>query len=211
MDSNPHITAAQQIVPLITDRINHAPTCFTIALAGESGCGKSETSKALAEILLQNGIHSLIIGQDNYFYLPPAENDAKRKSDNSWLGPHKEVNMSLLDNTIIAAKNGEKEIFIRNINYHTGDITLLPVSIENIKVIIIEGTYTLLLKNVDARIFIDANYIDTLPYRQLRNRGNEVNDPFVENILKTEHKIIAGHKYLADFIISKDYNVKQVL
>jgi len=34
-----------------------------------------------------------------------------------------------------------------------------------------------------------------------------VNDPFVENILETEHKIIAGHKFLADFVITKDYDV----
>ncbi|NJO90121.1 MAG: hypothetical protein HC831_15120 [Chloroflexia bacterium] len=52
--------------------------------------------------------------------------------------------------------------------------------------------------------------MDTLPYRQKRNRGNEVHDPFVENILITEHKIIAGHKFLADFIIDKDYNVIKV-
>jgi uridine kinase len=34
-----------------------------------------------------------------------------------------------------------------------------------------------------------------------------VNDPFVEGILETEHKIIAGHKFLADIIITKDYDV----
>jgi uridine kinase len=37
-----------------------------------------------------------------------------------------------------------------------------------------------------------------------------VQDPFVENILNTEHKIIAGHKFLADFVIDKDYNVTKL-
>jgi uridine kinase len=34
-----------------------------------------------------------------------------------------------------------------------------------------------------------------------------VGDPFIELVLMTEHKIIAGHKQLADFVISKDYDV----
>ena len=70
-----------------------------------------------------------------------------------------------------------------------------------------EGTYTTLLRHVDLRIFIDANYHDTLKYRKMRNRGNEVKDPFVEGILETEHKIISGHVFLADVVISKDYDV----
>ena len=73
--------------------------------------------------------------------------------------------------------------------------------------IIVEGTYTSLLKSVDTKIFIDEDYKETLKYRKRRNRGNEVNDPFVESVLETEHKIIAGHKFLADIIITKDYEV----
>ena len=37
-----------------------------------------------------------------------------------------------------------------------------------------------------------------------------MNDPFTELVLATEHKIIAGHKYLADFIINDDYEVLNV-
>jgi hypothetical protein len=43
--------------------------------------------------------------------------------------------------------------------------------------------------------------------RKKRNRGNEINDPFTEKILSTEHKIIAGHRYLADFLVNDDYQV----
>ena len=76
-----------------------------------------------------------------------------------------------------------------------------------VQVVIAEGTYTSLLKNVDAKVFIARNRVDTLAHRQKRNRGNEVGDPFIENVLKIEHKIIAGHKQLANFIITKDYDV----
>jgi len=60
---------------------------------------------------------------------------------------------------------------------------------------------------VDAKIFIARNRLDTLEHRKKRNRGNEVKDPFTEQILVTEHKIIAGHKQLADFVITKDYDL----
>ena len=78
---------------------------------------------------------------------------------------------------------------------------------DGIQVLIAEGTYTSLLKHVDTRIFIARNWLDTLEHRQKRKRGNEVGDLFIEQVLSMEHKIIAGHKQLADFLITKDYDV----
>jgi uridine kinase len=208
MALNPHEFAASIIVSSILEKITAKPQLYTISLAGESGCGKTETSKALINELNRHGVKSIVLGQDNYFFLPPAANDAKRKEDSKWLGPHIEVNMKLLDETLKSAIYGANNIEIPHIDYDTNKETLEKFDITDIKVIIAEGTYTTLLKNIDTRIFISADYNDTLVYRKLRNRGNEVNDPFVENILETEHKIIAGHKFLADFIISKEYEVK---
>ena len=72
---------------------------------------------------------------------------------------------------------------------------------------IAEGAYTTLLKHVDTRVFIARNRLDTLAHRKKRNRGNDISDPFIEEVLKTEHKIIAGHQQLADFVITKEYDV----
>jgi uridine kinase len=130
-----------------------------------------------------------------------------RKKNPEWLGPHKEVNLKLLDNNLRNAINGAKTIESPHIDYLSNRETIEHINIDGIKVLIVEGTYTSLLKNIDTRIFIDADYKDTLKFRKLRNRGNEVNDPFVEGILEMEHKIIAGHKFLADIIITKDYEV----
>jgi len=207
---NPHVKAAKLIAAGITDRINLKASVYIITVAGESGSGKTETGKALLAELGKQGIQAVLLNQDNYFHLPPAENDAKRKSDPLWLGPHQEVNMQLMQNNLNDAVKGEEAIVVPAIDYHTGTKVDRTVRLKGIKVIIFEGTYVSLLKNVDVRVFITSNYIDTLPYRQKRNRGNEVHDPFVENILVTEHKIIAGHRYLADFLISKDCEVTQI-
>jgi uridine kinase len=99
---------------------------------------------------------------------------------------------------------GAREITVPVIDYHSNTVVRQKLSLAGIHVIIAEGTYVSLLKRVNTRVFITSNYIETLPYRILRNRGNEVNDPFVENILETEHKIIAGHHFLADYLITPE-------
>jgi uridine kinase len=205
--TNPHEKASEEIVSALMNKVRKKQSVFTISLAGESGCGKTETGKALVKELERKGIRALLIGQDNYFLLPPLANDAMRKKDPEWLGPHKEVNLKLLDNNLRNAINGAKTIESPHIDYLSNRETIEHINIDGIKVLIVEGTYTSLLRNIDTRIFIDADYKDTLKFRKLRNRGNEVNDPFVEGILEMEHKIIAGHKFLADIIITKDYEV----
>ncbi len=206
---NPHERAASIIIPRIINKILHKQGRYAISLAGESGCGKTETGKALKNELAKHNIKALVLGQDNYFNLPPKANDAQRKADPTWLGPRKEVNLDLLNHHLKEAQKGSLYIEVPHIEYHSNIESKIETDLSDIKVIIAEGTYTSLLRNLDTRIFVDANYMDTLKYRLKRNRGNEVHDPFVENILETEHKIIAGHIFLADYIITKDYDVTE--
>lgn len=198
-----HLAIAREIAATLESAIRNSSGCYTISLAGESGSGKTVTGNALTEAFGELGFKALVMGMDNYFFLPPLANDARRKSDPSWLGPHKEVNLAQLDQNLVLARKGAASIQISHIDYQTNVESTQSVDISDVKVIIVEGTYVSLLKHLDKRIFIDEDYHDTLPFRQLRNRGNEVNDPFVEGVLETEHKIIAGHKFLADFIITK--------
>jgi uridine kinase len=83
-------------------------------------------------------------------------------------------------------------------------------SLEGVQVIIVEGTYVSLLRQVDRRIFIARNRLETLEHRQRRNRGSEAADPFIEGVLEVEHKIIAGHRALADFVLTRDFDVIRV-
>lgn len=202
-----HYKAAKKIVEKIIEKIEANKSRYIITVAGESGSGKSETAKALADELEKHGIKSVILGQDDYFFLPPKSNDAKRREDSEWLGPHVEVNLDALENNLNDAINGSNEITKPLVDYKKNTIEREKISLIGIKVIIAEGTYTSLLKHVDTRIFIARNRLDTLEHRLKRNRGGEAEDPFVEQVLKTEHKIIAGHIQLADFVITKNYEV----
>ena len=203
-----HKRAARQILPEIIEEIKAKATRYIITVAGESGSGKSETGKAIADELGKEGIKAVLLGQDDYFVLPPKSNDAKRRKDPEWLGPHVEVRLDVLENNLKDALAGKDEIIKPLIDYNANSVEEECVSLVGAKVVIAEGTYTSLLKNVDTKIFIARNRLDTLEHRQKRNRGSEVGDPFIENVLKLEHKVIAGHRQLADYVITKDYEVK---
>lgn len=202
-----HRRAATEIVSNIIQDIKKKKTRYIITVAGESGSGKSETGKAIADELFKFGIKSVLLGQDDYFVLPPKSNDAKRREDPEWLGPHVEVKLNVLEQNLRDAIQGKKEISKPLVDYDSNVIEDETINLDGIKVLIAEGTYTSLLKHVDTKIFICRTWIDTLELRQKRMRGNEVGDPFIEQVLSVEHKIIAGHNQLADILITKDFNV----
>jgi uridine kinase len=202
-----HKQAASEIVSCIIRNIKRKKTRYIITIAGESGSGKSETAKAIADELAKFGIKSVVLGQDDYFVLPPKSNDLKRREDPEWLGPHVEVKLDVLELNLVDAIRGKREINKPLVDYDSNSIEDEIINLDGVKVLIAEGTYTSLLKHVDSRIFISRNWQDTLEHRKKRKRGKEVGDPFIEQVLRIEHKIIAGHKQLADILITKDYSV----
>jgi uridine kinase len=202
-----HRRAASRIVAELIPGIRAKPSLYVITVAGESGSGKSEMGKALQEELASCGVKAVVLGQDDYFVLPPRSNDARRRSDPEWLGPHDEVRLDQLEQNLKEALQGAKQITKPLVNYDEDTVEEEVVDVSGVRVIIAEGTYTSLLRRVDTRVFIARNRLDTLEHRQKRSRGKEVGDPFIEKVLKIEHKIIAGHQYLADIIITKEYDV----
>ena len=202
-----HRRAASEIVTHLIPRIEKKKSTYVVTVAGESGCGKSETARAIADELETAGIHSVVLGQDDYFVLPPRSNDLKRRADPEWLGPHVEVRLALLQQNVVSAVQGQHEITKPLVDYESNTIEDEVIQLEGIRVLIAEGTYTSLLRHVDTRVFICRTWLDTLEHRLNRGRGTEAGDPFVERVLGMEHKIIAGHKHLADILITKDYEV----
>jgi uridine kinase len=83
-----HRRAAVEIATALVGTIRASSGRYVITVAGESGSGKSETAAALAEQLSAAGIASVVLGQDDYFVLPPRSNDQQRRADPEWLGPH---------------------------------------------------------------------------------------------------------------------------
>ncbi len=202
---------ADALAPALEGALAPAGRRFVIAIAGESGCGKSEIASALADQLGSAGFRSIVLGQDDYFALPPRSNDARRRADPGWLGPHVEVRMDLLQANVVGARDGAAEIEKPVVDYDGNAISRETVDLTGVAVVIVEGTYVSLLRHIDCRVFIDGSHVETLEHRRKRNRGEEARDPFVEALLATEHKIIAGHRQLADFVVGRDFGVVPVV
>ena len=191
-----HRDAAKAILPLILPEIEASKGKYTLAVAGESGSGKSETATAIAELLAGRNMPSVIFQQDDYFVHPPKTNDRVRREDIAWVGPQ-EVRLDLLDEHLQEFLDGTARIEKPLAIYEEDRITTEIVATADARVAIAEGTYTMLLSHANTKIFIARNYLDTRAHREKRRRDTSELDPFIETYLlknaeKKEQKKKAG-------------------
>ena len=206
IDDN-HRQAAAQVVELILKDIQNAQKKYVITVAGESGAGKSEIGRSIADKLLDYDIEAYVFGQDDYFLYPPKTNAKQREKDIAWVGIQ-EVRLDLLDQNIRDAVEGDPKITKPLVDFDADKIGEEQVDLKPYKVLIAEGTYTTALQNVDCKVFIDRNKMDTIESRKKRNR--EKQDEFLDRILTIEHEIISKHKAMADIVISKEWKASKV-
>ncbi len=199
-----HRKAAAMIYRELENILKAAVKPVAVTVAGESGSGKSETAAVLAGLCEKAGYKTLLLQQDDYFVYPPKTNHQKRLEDISWVGPQ-EVRLSLIEENIeTIKKGGEKAVTKPLVNYGQDSISEETLELEGVKAIVVEGTYTTTLKNIDFKVFIDRNYRQTKKSRLERSRDPATD--FLEKVLAIEHKVISGHKGLADLIIPPPEN-----
>lgn len=175
-----------------------------IGVAGESGSGKSVTAECLAAELEKEGIASVVLHQDDYFHLPPRANHANRLRDLHNVGPQ-EVNLELLRSTIAAFRAGASEVIAPLVDYPSDRMLTQRHDFRTTRVLIVEGTYALMLADLDVRIFLSATHGETQERRRLRNR--DLDDPVIDRVLAIEHDIIAPQAGLADLVIDRDFHI----
>ncbi len=199
-----HADAAGRIADILIPRIQNSRKKFIITIAGESGAGKSEIAYSLYQNLENSGFKSVILQQDDYFVYPPKTNAEMRKENIEHVGTS-EVHLALIDQHIQDIMAGKKQLTKPLVLYDEDRITTETIPLSEISVVIVEGTYTTLLKNIDCHVFIDRDLHDTREARGQRSR--EVQDAYLEKILEIEHRIISGHRMYSNLIITRDYGV----
>ncbi len=204
-----HEAAAADIVSVILPALEQLAGRFTISVAGQSGSGKSETATAIARALEPFSIESVIFHQDDYFIHPPKTNDATRRADINWVGIG-EVHLDLMDAHLDAFLRGASTIDKPLADYAKDTILTETMDMGNALVALADGTYTTLLQNLNCRVFINRDFLDTRAHREKRKRDESELDPFIDRVLEIEHRIISGHKERADIIVNKDYSVHVV-
>jgi len=194
-----HRQGAAQIYALVKKRLDSGAGPLSVTVAGESGSGKSEIAHCLAQLLEKDGKTAIVLGQDDYFKLPPKSNHEKRQKDISWVGPG-EVRLDLMDENIADLKDHPDRPLKKPLVYFQENrIDSETIDPQKRDVIIAEGTYTTLLENADVRAFINRNYRQTKKARLKRARDPDVD--FLEKVLEIEHQEISKHKARADVVI----------
>jgi uridine kinase len=199
-----HTERAADLCGILKERLRDK---FVIAVAGESGAGKSALAVALARRRTNQGFKTGILQQDDYYVFPPKTNHEMRRRNLEQVGPY-EVKLDFLDCNLRSFKRDENPIYKPLVIYEEDRITTEELDTGDWWALIVEGTYTSLLKFADFRVFIDRDFRQTLEAR--RRRARDRWEPFLEDVLEREHRILAEHKALADAVIPADYGSIQL-
>jgi|GEM_PF-1014421 len=215
-----HKKAAKELVPHIKRAANRAKTKrrrIIVALGGESGAGKSEVAEYLGFLLRREGIRALTLPGDSFFKLVPAENHLARLKAHQkgrlkeYLGPA-EIDLRRLDSILnLATHLEDKKVFVPSDcrRLHSKRYKKVPVDLTDVDVILVDLTYSLLLKNVNLKVFLESDYRKRLNEVKERNiaRDPEQDFSFILKVLEIEHDIIQKMKKKANLIITNHYKV----
>lgn len=175
-----------------------------IAVGGESGSGKTSMAYALyRDIETTLGFKGYLFHADDYFHLPPKDNHNQRLQDISKVGVS-EVNLDLLDEHLSSFLNADEIIEKPLVNYSENSIGEETIYSNDFNFCIVEGTYTMLLKQPTFKVFIDSSFLETKSNRIKRAR--DIIDNFNEDVLEIEHNIIKEHIKYADMTINNHYS-----
>ena len=177
-----------------------------VGVAGESGSGKSTTATALARAFAADGLPAEVLFQDDYFHRPPLTNHEHRVQDITSVGPQ-EVDLARIEADIAAFRTGRDGVVVPSVDYPANVFRTRIVNFGTARVLVVEGTYVLMLPTLDVRVFLEATYADTRARRVARAR--DVDSPFVEQVLAIEHAIIARQLAVADVIVDREFRVRR--
>lgn len=187
----------EEIINKLSEKLTQGPVC--IAVAGESGCGKTSLAHALRlDIEKKLNLKGYIFHIDDYFVLPPKDNHNNRLKDLKNVGPQ-EVNLKLLDEQIQAFVSRQSRIEKPLVIYEENKSIIEGIAPKDFDFCIVEGTYTMLLESPAFKVFMKKTYKETKENRL--NRARDIMNDFNEQVLEIEHQIISQHSKLADMII----------
>lgn len=218
-----HKKAAEGLLPCILEEVKkarHGNERVIAAIGGESGAGKTAIAEYLRYLLRKQKIWGTTIAGDAFFKLTPAENYKARfkaYTENK-LPKHlgaSEINLKQLDLILnSAAKRETKEILIPSDcrRLDSKRYKNVPVDLSRTDIILVDLTYSLLLKNASLKIFLESDYknrTDELKEKNI-NRDPDQDFQFILKILAIEHNIIQKLKNEANFVLTKNYKVIRV-
>ncbi|MFH1434351.1 MAG: glycosyltransferase [Pseudomonadota bacterium] len=219
----PMVRAAEDLLPEVILRIEDAARHMerlVVAIAGESGSGKTEIAHLLNLMIRSRERWGVVVPGDAFFVRSPAENYSNRLDADGEgrlhevVGPH-EVDLARLDR-ILAEARLKDTAHIHVPSYSRTKLVPdryyieVPVSLFRVDVIFVDLTYSMLLDNATCKIFLKPSARDDIERIRKRNLARDPTQDFglVERVLEIEHGIIAPLEERADLVVGKDYRLR---
>lgn len=186
---------------------------IVIGVSGPPGSGKSQFSALLASYFAEAGHSSYIVSVDNYYHLTTHENAARRSALfreggsalKEYLGSQDEVDLERIEGIVSDFKAGAESVCLRKLDLVQGVVIeeQQSVSCEGIQVLIVEGTWSLLLDSLDIYTYVMSRPDLTLQRRI--KRGREAITQELERIIAYEQQKLEQLHPSADLVIYDDY------
>ncbi len=177
---------------------------YVVAIAGESGAGKSELSHSLALLLKGEGIRVKVLHTDNYYLVPPLLRREWRMTNGLDSVGIDEYDWNLVNRNIRDFKEN-RETIMPCIDIIPDQIDRLITDFHKIHMLVIDGLYAINTKEVDLRVFIELTYHETKISQLMR--GKEPMDEYRLQVLEREHINVQALKPLADLLVNRNYEV----
>ena len=202
-----HKRAGEAIMERILQNKNKK---FIVAISGESGSGKTELAHVIAKGLRKHGIFAKPLHTDNFYNTHPLERrDWRSKQGIENAVGYNEYKWDEINQVIDDFKNNRISE-MPCVDLVTEQVDQLITDFSEVDMLIVDGLYAIKAENIDLRIFIELTYLETKEKHSKDSRGKEVMDEVRWAILAQEHKMVQSLKPLADQIITKDYEVREV-
>lgn len=186
----------------VLDKAQREGRRVVVGIAGESGSGKSMTAASLALGLTTHGIPTALLCQDNYGVHPPRARAAMRAADPSGVGPQ-ELRLALLAEHISAFRGGAATVKSPVLDQQSDRFTERTLELHHVQALVVEGSYALLLPDLDVRIFMEATHAET--HRRRSASGTAPSDGHTEFLWVAEQQYITPQAASADWLIDRDF------
>lgn len=176
-----------------------------VAVSGESESGKSEISYCLGRLLRKKGIKCKIINMDSFYLIPAEERRAWRQKHGIKSIGFKEYDWKTIDRILSDFRKNRKSTmpFYDVISIQTDE---LVTDFKDIDILIVNGLYSIKIKEADLKVFIEVSYKDTTSVQV--KKENETVDEWRIAELDQEHEVMESLKGEASFFVDLDTSLK---
>jgi uridine kinase len=169
-----------------------------VTITGEVGSGKSTISIVLGRLLKDLDIRAKIIDLDDFYKIPPLERRQWRIKHGLKSIGYDEYDWGKLYENVSAFYQNQSAA-MPCVDLITRYVDQLTTNYEGVDILIINGLYSLKIKEADLKVFVEHTYEQTRNAQIYSQKENI--DEYRLKIMEREHEVVTSMKSLADFYI----------